>query len=81
MDKAKLERIKAKAEALLEQAEKAETAAERALEPMIDSLVMKIYLSDYTGRIVIGGLLLVYYAGTHYGFPSLADLISFGQLR
>ena len=68
MDKEKLERIRSKIARM-------EDSAERSVEPIIDSLVMKVYLSDYTGRLVIGGLLLVYLAGAHYGLPDWHDLL------
>lgn len=77
MDAAKLNRIKSKARTLLVAAETKEAAAEKAVEPIADKLAMNLYLSDHTGRWIIGALAAVYFAGDHFGVPTLAQAFTF----
>lgn len=77
MNAAKMARIKAKARTLLASAEQKEAAAEKALEPIADKLAMHLYLSDHTGRWMIGALAAVYVAGDYFGVPTLAQALAF----
>lgn len=77
MNAAKLDRIKAKARAILMVAEKKGAEAEKVIEPIADKLAMNLYLSDHTGRWIVGALAAVYFAGDHFGVPTLAQAIAF----